>query len=166
MMCSTQTQPETARFTSHSLARAPPWLVNRSFLWTIFLQQQVLIIFETTLGLPWKFIRNLLEFWLPKMDSMILHQFHVPRNCPALEMVIPRQDAKTRGLDTFEVYLGATVLAFNRKLSSPWLKCNKKPNKFYSTLPRMLSFDTWYPSWPRWWGKGYGTLCTHTANQP
>ena len=96
------------------------------------------------------------------MDSMILHQFHVPRNCPALEMVIivqlggpnsywflcvwlswwcqqeglcyycccwskaPWQDAKAQGLDTFEVYLGATVLAFNRKLSSPWLKCNKK----------------------------------------
>lgn len=39
----------------------------------------------------------------------------------------PQQDAKTQGLDTFEVYPGATVLAFNRKLSCPWLKCIKKP---------------------------------------
>lgn len=101
-------------------------------------------------------VRNLLEFWLPKMDSMILHQFHVPRNCPAWEMVIIIQlggpnsfwflrvwlswwchkracaivvvdqmppGKKTQGLDTFEVYLGATVLALKRKLSSrPWLK--------------------------------------------
>ena len=186
MMCSTQTQPETARFTSHSLARAPPWQCwwivaffersscrNKTW-WSLKPPRFAMEIHQKS----FRYLASQNGFndlasvscstQLPSFGNGNHHpvwwtQFLLVPPCLTLMVVstrgcwskAPQQDAKTQGLDTFEVYLGATVLAFNRKLSSPWLKCNKKPNKFFSTLPRMLSFDTWYPSWPRWWGKGY-----------